>query len=431
MRQQSHPSLASTREPDAGRGGVTSRRVVVACPSPLGVFEQSLALQEIGILGTVAIGFYSKLDRRPLSLVPSGRVRGYLAKRHHPGLRSDLVRMNPTYSLLLEAARKLLPRLRYETILFPANRAFDRWVSRHLAEFGDMVLGYESSSLLTFREAKRLGYPTVLYQPIPVAEFAQTLLKEEARRWPALAGTLRYAYFPPKELARRKEERVLADLILCASDFTKESLVNEGVPGEKIRVVSYGVDQERFAPNTNKFERFSVIWAGSFTQTKGIGYLLEALALKAVPDAELVLAGHPYGLDPVTAYEDRVHVRRIGHLPREALARVMARCHVHVFPTLIDGFGRNIIEAMASGLPVIATPHCAAPSLIQDGVTGFIVPIRDPGAISERLVWVAGHPDEARQMGLRARASVAHLTPDAYRRRFASEILAFGHPSAS
>jgi len=417
-------------ESNTGQGSLTPPRVVVACPGPLGIFEQSLALQELGILSTMAIGFYSKLDRPPLSVLRSGRLRSYLSKRHHAGLRSDLVRMNPTSGALLEIARRLLPGVRYEGFLFPANHAFDRWVSRHLAAFGNLVLGYESSSLLTFREAKRLGMPTVLYQPIPVAEFAQTLLREEARRWPALAGTLRYSYFPPKELARRKEERVLADLILCASQFTKLSLVNEGVPAAKVRVIPYGVDQSAFAPNEDKFERFSVVWAGSFTQTKGIGYLLDALATKPVAGAELVLAGQPYGVDPVAPYEDRVCVRRIGHVPRAELARIMARCHVHVFPTLIDGFGRNVIEAMASGLPVIATPHCGAPDLIQDGITGFIVPIRDVGAICERLVWIAAHPLEARQMGLRARTSVAHLTPTAYRRKFAKEILSLASPSA-
>jgi glycosyltransferase involved in cell wall biosynthesis len=105
----------------------------------------------------------------------------------------------------------------------------------------------------------------------------------------------------------------------------------------------------------------------------------------------------------------------------------MARCHVHVFPTLLDGFGRNLIEAMASGLPVITTPHCAGPDLIEDGVTGFIVPIRDADAICDRLAWLYAHPVEAMDMGRRARASVRALTKADYRRRFANRIEALWH----
>ncbi len=100
----------------------------------------------------------------------------------------------------------------------------------------------------------------------------------------------------------------------------------------------------------------------------------------------------------------------------------MGRCHAHVFPTLVEGFGRNIIEAMASGLPVVTTPNCAGPDLIEDGVTGFIVPIRDVVAICEKVAWIYDHPQEAIEMGQRARARVASLTQAGYRRRFADRI---------
>jgi starch synthase len=88
----------------------------------------------------------------------------------------------------------------------------------------------------------------------------------------------------------------------------------------------------------------------------------------------------------------------------------------------MEGFGRNIIEAMASGLPVITTKHSAGPDLIEDGVTGFIVPIRDVDAICERLAWINDHPREAIEMGLRARERVSVLTQADYRRRFADCI---------
>jgi Glycosyltransferase len=115
-------------------------------------------------------------------------------------------------------------------------------------------------------------------------------------------------------------------------------------------------------------------------------------------------------------------VRRLGHITRPELGKVMGRCHVHVFPTLIEGFGRNIIEAMASGLPVITTANCAGPDLIEDGVTGFIIPIRDVDAICEKLAWIKDNPQEAMEMGERARNRVSSLTQADYRRRFADRM---------
>jgi starch synthase len=398
-------------------------RALVFCPGPMGIFEQSLSLQERGWLGTMAIDYYCDLGGPRFRWMPEGRIKKYLRKRYHPPLDSRRVRVRllPSIITKLATGRVRDPQSR-DRWVFWHNAQFDRWVASHLPRFGNLAFGYESSSLLTFRRAREIGAPRVLYQPIACAEKAAALLEEERRRFPELADTLRYNWFPEEELERRREERRLADAILCASSFTRDSLIEVGVEPEKIFVEPYGVDQTVFAPCIEKFANFSVVWASSYTQTKGIGYLLEALARAPVPGIELVLAGYPYGTDAVARYEDRVRVRRLGHISRRELSEVMGRCHAHVFPTLVEGFGRNIIEAMASGLPVITTANCAGPDLIEDGVTGFIIPIRDVDAICEKLAWIYDHPEVAIEMGQRARDRVASLTQADYRRRFAQRI---------
>ena len=398
-------------------------RALVFSPSPMGIFEQSLALEERGWLQTMAVDYYCDLSSARFRWMPEGRIKKYLRKRYHPPLNSRRVRTHLLPSVITKIAtsraRSAQSRTRW---VFWHNAQFDTWVASHLPKFGNLAFGYESASLCTFRRARSLGIPRVLYQPIACAEKAVALLEEEKQLFPALAGTLRYNWFPESELEGRLEERRLADAIFCASTFTKRSLIETGVEAEKIFVEPYGVDQAVFAPSEEKFPNFSVVWASSYTQTKGIGYLLEALARQPVAGIELVLAGFPSGTDAVTLYEDRVRVRRLGHISRQELGRVMSRCHAHVFPTIVEGFGRNIIEAMASGLPVITTANCAGPDLIEDGVTGFIIPIRDVDAICEKLAWINDHPREAIEMGARARAQVASLTQADYRRRFAGRI---------
>ena len=409
---------------NTGNGDNTARlRGLVFCPGPMGIFHQSLALQERGWLGTMAIDYYCNLSDAPYRWMPEGRVKKFLRKRYYKHLDARQVRIHPLPAAVMQFALRLpqSSMSQYRWVLW-YNQQFDDWVASHLPEFGNLAFGYESSSLQTFRRAKELGIPCVLYQPVACAERAEEILEEERQCFPHLADTLRYNWFPPEELERRREERRVADAVICASSFTRDSLVEAGVEADRIYVEPYGVDQKVFSPSADKFPRFSVIWASAYTQTKGIGYLLEALAKEPVPGIELVLAGNPIRTDAASLYEDRVRVRRLGHISREELGQVMRRCHAHVFPTLIEGFGRNIIEAMASGLPVITTPNCAGPDLIEDGVTGFIVPIRDVDAICEKLAWIDDHPQEAIEMGKRARLRVSALTEPDYRRRFAELI---------
>jgi glycosyltransferase involved in cell wall biosynthesis len=389
----------------------------------MGIFEQSLALQERGWLGAMAIDYYCDLSRPPYSFLPDGRIRKQLRKRYHPTLDADQVH---TLVLPAVAVRIATHWARLNTtsdrFVFWLNEKFDRWVAAQLPRLGNLAFGYEGASLHTFRRAKQLGMPRVLYQPIACAEKAAIILGEEKRYFPSLSDTLRYNWFPEQELEKRREERMLADAIICASEFTKKSLIEVGVDPAIVFVEPYGVNQTVFSPSDDKFPKFSVIWAGSYTQTKGIGYLLEALAREPVPGIELITAGHPHGKDALNLYEDKVRIRRRGFIGREELGKVMARCHAHVFPTLLEGFGRNIVEAMASGLPVITTANCAGPDLIEDGVTGFIVPVRDVDAICEKLAWINDHAEAALQMGRRARDRVSRLTQVDYRLRFARRI---------
>lgn len=392
-------------------------------PGPMGIFEQSLALQERGWLGAMVMDFYCDLSSPPYKWLPEGRVKKYFRKRYHPPLNSTQIHTVPLTAVRTRIATRLAWRDRSRVrLVFQHNSKIDRWVAARVTRLGNLFFGYEGASFYTFRKAKALGLPCVLYQPVACAEKAAALLNAEKDLFPKLADTLRYRWFPDGVLEMMDEERRLADKIICASAFTKESLVEIGVEADKVCVEPYGVNQEVFAPSDDKFPRFSIIWASSYTQTKGIGYLLEALAREPVPGLELVLAGNPYGVDAVSLYEGRVRARRLGHISRQELGRVMRRCHAHVYPTLLDGFGRNIIEAMSSGLPVITTPNCAGPDLIEDGVTGFIIPIRDIDSICEKLAWIHDNPQAASEMGRRARERVSGLTEPDYRRRFAERI---------
>ena len=100
----------------------------------------------------------------------------------------------------------------------------------------------------------------------------------------------------------------------------------------------------------------------------------------------------------------------------------MARQDVLVLPSLFEGFGLVILEGMSRGLPVIATPHTAGPDVIDDGVDGFIVPIRSAEAIAEKLELLRREPARLAAMREAARRKSMTLTWETYRGRLAEAV---------
>ncbi len=166
-----------------------------------------------------------------------------------------------------------------------------------------------------------------------------------------------------------------------------------------------------------------VLFAGSLGQRKGLSYLLDAVRRLGPARVELTLLGDKTveGCAPLDAAV-RAH-RWIPTLPHAEVLAEMARQDVLVFPSLFEGFGLVILEAMSRGLPVIATAHTAGPDVIDDGVDGFLVPIRSAEAIAEKLELLLARPALLTAMKHAARRKAATLGWEAYRRRLADCLL--------
>ena len=151
-------------------------------------------------------------------------------------------------------------------------------------------------------------------------------------------------------------------------------------------MLPYGVDLEYFPDaSPNPDSPFRVVYVGQITLRKGILDLLEAFRLLGLPDAELLLIGTmDRSLLPLLRPYQHLF-RHLEAVPKTELTRHYANSSVFVLPSLADSFSLATLEAMASGLPVIVTPNTGASELITEGKHGFIVPIRDPGAIASKL----------------------------------------------
>lgn len=157
-------------------------------------------------------------------------------------------------------------------------------------------------------------------------------------------------------------------------------------------------------------ENFDVCYIGATGPDKGLLYLIQAWGMLNYSDSRLILAGWgTESLEPfIRQITDKGQFVLLGRVPD--VADVYNACSVYVQPSVSEGFGLEIVEAMSYGRPVIASEGAGASELITDGVNGFVVPIRNPQAIAEKIDWLKNHKAEMIEMGQRARKKARNYT---------------------
>jgi glycosyltransferase involved in cell wall biosynthesis len=216
-------------------------------------------------------------------------------------------------------------------------------------------------------------------------------------------------YYEPWRKRRYAEEIAAADRIIMVSSYHWRTFEAAGVESERLFMAHFGVDLELFSPPEQRDDgTFRVLFCGSIGQRKGISYLVDAFRQAELGDAELVFAGRPVGTRH--PWIDEPRVRHIDALPRPRLAEVYRSADVIVLPSLIEGFPSTPLEGMACGLPAIVSENTFGHDVIEDGVDGWVTPIRDAGAIAEKLRILYEDRDLRRRMGEAARRKAQRFT---------------------
>jgi glycosyltransferase involved in cell wall biosynthesis len=222
------------------------------------------------------------------------------------------------------------------------------------------------------------------------------------------------------EMSSLSDESLLADKCFVASSFTKSTLIKQGVDKNKIIIVPYGVDAISFK---NKIEYnmngdLNLLFVGQVVQRKGLIYLLEAIKSLKTTRINLTFATRS-NIDEVILrkYDGKISFRIIRNLDNIQLSSLMCNSDLLVFPSLLEGFGHVILEAMASGLPVLCTMNTAGPDLFISGNEGFIVPIRDSESISEKLDYILRNKKILIDMGISARKTAETFTWERFRQK--------------
>lgn len=180
-------------------------------------------------------------------------------------------------------------------------------------------------------------------------------------------------------------------------------------PIERISVIPYPIDTQSFLPATQVEAKGvkSILTIGRLERRKGTDILLRALAPRVWekhPDLQVCILGSEGDLSrsdllDLVPYSRRTRVIFPGFISRERIAEYFRQASLYVAPTLYETFGYTILEAMSSGLPVLASRVGGIPELVDDGVTGLLVPPRDERALADAIIALLDDPVRRARMG--------------------------------
>jgi starch synthase len=385
-------------------------------------YHVALAFAEIGWLDHFETGMLNRtISSRVVSrLAPDLERRA--RNRAFEEIPESLKNQHRLFEVLGRAGRKLKPggltsRVNWYDVLFWGH---DLQVSRSLLDT-DAIYSYEDCARRTFTAAKRAGATTVYELPLGYYKGVAREINRGRADWPGLQPA---PYSEPlwKQL-RKDAELELADVIAVASDWARESLSLSDKPSSKsIVLVPYGSPVDEVPPRSQAPSgTFTVLFAGEVGLRKGVPYLIEAWEKLKLRDARLLLAGS-MNLSREYVREHAASFEYLGALPRPELLDLMATVDLFVFPSLAEGFGLVIGEAMALGVPVLTTKNTGGPSLITDGTEGWCVQAHEVEPLIERIEWAYQNREELYEMGQRARQRAEQWTWADYRRKLIADL---------
>lgn len=272
-----------------------------------------------------------------------------------------------------------------EIFLWAGKRFCELIIERGL-ENSSAIYTFNSAGLELQKYARNKNLLTVMEQTIAPYEIERALLKDEHKAFPGWQLAEEESKFAEEYIAREREEWKHADVILCGSDFVKQSIGMVGGPISRCKVIPYGVDiaidNPRIRTESDRNRPLRVLTVGEVGIRKGSPYVqIAAKQLKQEAVFKMVGAVSVSSEAKKSLSRD---VELMGIVPRSQVMSYFEWADVFLLPSICEGSATVIYEALAKGLPVICTANSG--SVVRDGVEGLIVPISDGNALVEALL---------------------------------------------
>lgn len=298
------------------------------------------------------------------------------------------------------------------------NNLFDLWVASKLCKSKSKVfMGWSGMSLHSIRTAKKFGMKTIVERGSSHILFQNRILKEEYQRF-GIDFSIHSSVIE-KELKEYEE----SDYISIPSYFVKNSFIQEGIPEKKLFLNPYGATTSFISSiEPNKKNKFTILYLGTLSVRKGLIYMFEALSMlsmdKGTFDVWFIGSIDKELLEKINLFK-KGNWTFWGHINHSDLRKYLVQCDVAVHPSIEEGLSMVIPQLMSCAIPVIATTNTGAGNIITDNINGYIIPIRTPELIAEKLAYLYNNPDVLSEMKHAAIETIKKgFTWDKYGRRY-------------
>lgn len=331
---------------------------------------------------------------------------------------------------LLAGKASLKSLLKHETGVFSVDAVYqniDKAVASRILNRGkkiaNAVYAYEDGAESIFEAASQVGLKRLYDLPIGYWRAARHYLESERDARPDWAMTLTGFNDSEKKLNRKDREIFLSDEIFVASSFTKKTL--EHYPGElnEIHVVPYGFPDTGLQRSYRIPDKgpLKVLFVGGLSQRKGIANLFEA-AKALGKSIDLTIVGSKSSAECKALDAALETCKWIPSLPHNEILKLMRDMDLLAFPSLFEGFGLVITEAMSQGTPVITTDRTAGPDVITPGKDGWIIEAGSTEALTECLNDIIKHQEILESYGKEAMKTAAKRPWNVYGTELAERI---------
>jgi glycosyltransferase involved in cell wall biosynthesis len=394
-------------------------------------YQVARALQESGSLETLVTDLYwprrAWWARMAGGVLPSF-ARRRLSARTALTLDDGKVRTCGVSGAISQAASMLsaVPSSLQQRLMRWNDHTLGKKAQQLAVRSGAAIVSYSYYAYSAFQDAPA-HVPRILFQAHPHPASVRTILAQELELHPECRTSLLREWelgLPDVDYRRLVQETQSAQAWIVASSFTKATLVEHGVPAAKISVVPYGVDLDWFTPARGPRPRtgpLRVLFVGTINQRKGIRYLVDALERLDTSQVQLTVCGRVVDdLSVLRSSRTTIDIRP--NVNAEELRAQYRAADVFVLPSLAEGFGHVLLEALACGTPVITTTRSAGPDLIRDGLEGMVIRPADSTTLAATLQWCLDSRGELRAMRPLARERAEIFTWAAFRSRIATIV---------
>lgn len=404
---------------------MSSRKAVICFAGPRDRYQSALALQENHALeALVTEAYFSKFWAE--TGICGKNFHRFAKVRRHPAIpATKAVR---SYGAFVRTLQARFDRRKDSPHFAVADRLLSEKAGQVALRRQAPLIAYSYYADAAFRRMEGSGLPRVLFQVHPNGKYLRELFQQEIEKVPAAKASLMEETEMSPLFRHNDETFAMADAVICASSFTKHSLAAAGST-KPAHVVGYGVDLDLFSARTIAPSALplTVGFVGALSQRKGARYLLGALAALPKGTAKLILYTRAsVDRDLIRGFED-VDVEVRGGLSDAELAADLKRCDLVALPSIAEGFGLVILEAMACGVPVLCTTSTGGADFIRHRQNGFLIEPGSTEAIQQEIEWALAHRDELFQLGQAARVEAARHTWATYRRNFFAAYVASTH----